>query len=273
MKYQHQSESGAGNGHNGNGNGNGHSAHGTNGNRSSGNGASGNGLYAAGEWRKRIEDDPNLFYKIAPEPRDLPSGASHDTAGVELVANIDFPTRYGNFTLYGFLERAGGFEHTAIVKGDVRGVEHCPVRVHSECHTGDVWGSLRCDCREQLEFALRYLGSAECGAIVYMRQEGRGIGLLNKLKAYRLQDLGLDTVEANHALGYPAEARDYRVTAAILNMLGVSSVELMSNNPDKIEKLSADGVRVVGRIPVVTAPTEHNRFYLNTKKAKMGHLY
>ena len=253
MKHQHQSDSVAGNGN--------------------GNGKNGNGSYTAGQWKKRIQEDPNLFYKIAPAPRPDESGAVQDSADVELVANIDFPTRYGSFMLYGFLERSSGLEHTAVVKGDVRGVEHCPVRVHSECHTGDIWGSLRCDCREQLEFALRYLGSAENGVIVYMRQEGRGIGLLNKLKAYRLQDLGLDTVEANHALGYPAEARDYCVTAAILNILGVTSVELMSNNPDKIEKLSSDGVRVVGRIPVVISPTEHNRFYLDTKKAKMGHLY
>ncbi len=245
-----------GDGH-GNGNGNGHSA------------------ARAEDVIQRIKKDPGVFREVAAlAPPGSARGVDSDTnAAVELVVSVDFPTRYGAFMLYGFLERSTGLEHTAVVKGEVRAAEHCPVRVHSECHTGDVWGSLRCDCREQLEFALRYLGAAERGAIVYMRQEGRGIGLLNKLKAYRLQDLGLDTVEANQALGYPAEARDYRVAARILDMLGIASVELMSNNPDKIKKLSGDGVRVTGRIPVVAAPTEHNRFYLATKKAKMGHLY
>ncbi len=248
---------------------------------------------------RRIAADPDLFYTGGgagsngrnghaverreasagqlEEPKeqraDTPEHPGVSSSVVELVASVDFPTRHGRFLMYGFLETATGLEHTAVVKGDVRNTEGCPVRVHSECHTGDVWGSLRCDCRDQLEFALRYLGSVEHGAIVYLRQEGRGIGLLNKLKAYRLQDLGLDTVEANHVLGYPAEARSYRVAARILETLGVISIELMSNNPDKIEKLRADGVQVVGRIPVVSVPTAHNRLYLDTKRTKMGHLY
>ncbi len=272
-----------------------------------------NGRSRVEDWAQRIAADPHLFYAGADAGFDAPSAAAangrngnaaehrdpvaaqrantgeHRNAAqhrkaaaehrnvsssqIQLVASVDFPTRHGRFLMYGFLEVATGLEHTAVVKGDVRNAEGCPVRVHSECHTGDVWGSLRCDCRDQLEFALRYLGSAERGAIVYLRQEGRGIGLLNKLKAYRLQDLGLDTVEANQVLGYPAEGRDYRAAALILEMLGVISVELMSNNPDKIEKLRTDGVRVVGRIPVVSAPTAHNRFYLDTKRTKMGHLY
>ena len=146
------------------------------------------------------------------------------------------------------------------------------MRVHSQCHTGDVWGSLRCDCRDQLEAAIDYIAEAEYGAVVYMKQEGRGIGLLNKIKAYELQDLGLNTIEANHYLGYPAEARDYAVAARIIELLGIESIALLSNNPDKITKLEAEGLSITRRIPVVIPSNEHSEKYLATKRAEMGHL-
>ncbi len=193
--------------------------------------------------------------------------------GVEFVTDVDFPTRLGHFRLYGFYDHQTDEEHTALVLGDVRGAQSLPVRVHSECHTGDVWGSLRCDCREQLELAVRYVADRNAGVVVYMRQEGRGIGLMNKLRAYKLQELGFDTVEANEQLGFPAEARDYRVTACILRLLGVKSLELMSNNPDKIEKLKAYGVEISGRIPIVAEPNPHNQAYMDTKRLRMRHTY
>ena len=191
---------------------------------------------------------------------------------VELVAHADLPTRFGRFTLYGFYDSRNDKEHTAIVKGDVRGAEAVPLRVHSQCHTGDVLGSLRCDCRDQLEAALSYVNARGMGAVVYMKQEGRGIGLLNKIKAYQLQDLGLDTVEANQYLGYPGEARDYAVAARIIGLLGIKSVSLMTNNPDKISKLTAEGVAVVDRIPVVIPPNTFDAEYLETKRQRMNHL-
>lgn len=193
--------------------------------------------------------------------------------GVEFVTAVDFPTRFGRFKLFGFFDHQTEEEHTALVRGNVQGGKEIPVRVHSECHTGDVWGSLRCDCREQLELAVRYIAECEQGVVVYMRQEGRGIGLMNKLRAYKLQELGFDTVEANEQLGFPAEARDYRVTACILRLLGVQSLVLMSNNPDKIEKLRAYDVEITGRIPVVVEPNPHNQAYLDTKRVRMRHAY
>lgn len=191
---------------------------------------------------------------------------------VELVAHADLPTRFGRFTLYGFYDAKNDKEHTAIVKGDVKGAERVPVRVHSQCHTGDVLGSLRCDCRDQLEAALSYINGQERGAVVYMKQEGRGIGLLNKIKAYQLQDLGLDTVEANQYLGYPGESREYAVAARIISLLGIKSVALMTNNPDKIDKLTAEGVAVVDRIPIVIPPNPFDAVYLETKRERMSHL-
>jgi GTP cyclohydrolase II len=196
-----------------------------------------------------------------------------DCLCVELVAHADLPTRFGHFTLYGFYDAKNDKEHTAIVKGTVSGVERVPVRVHSQCHTGDVLGSLRCDCRDQLEAALSYINGQEYGAVVYMKQEGRGIGLLNKIKAYQLQDLGLDTVEANEYLGYPGEAREYAVAARIIELLGIKSVALLTNNPDKIEKLSAEGVAVVDRIPIVIPPNPFDEAYLETKRERMNHLF
>jgi GTP cyclohydrolase II len=191
---------------------------------------------------------------------------------VQLVAHANLPTRFGNFTIYGFYDAKDDKEHTAVVHGDVNGKERVPLRVHSQCHTGDVLGSLRCDCRDQLEAALKYISTQPFGAVIYLKQEGRGIGLLNKIKAYQLQDLGLDTVEANLYLGFPSEARDYKVAAKIVRLLGIQSAALMTNNPDKIDKLSAEGIKVVDRIPIVIPPNPFSEGYLDTKKSKMSHM-
>ena len=191
---------------------------------------------------------------------------------VQLAARATLPTRFGTFTLYGFFDNRGGKEHTAIVHGDVEGRENVPLRVHSECHTGDVWGSLRCDCRDQLEAATRYIAGQPFGVVIYLKQEGRGIGLLNKIKAYQLQDLGLDTIEANQYLDMPVDARDYRVAAKIIKLLKIRSVSLMTNNPDKIDQLKSAKINVVGRIPIVIPANSHDESYLDVKRNKMGHL-
>jgi GTP cyclohydrolase II len=191
---------------------------------------------------------------------------------VQLVARAKLPTRFGTFTLYGFYDSRGGKEHTAIVQGDVEGKERVPLRVHSECHTGDVWGSLRCDCRDQLEAATRYIASKPFGVVIYLKQEGRGIGLLNKIKAYQLQDLGLDTIEANQYLDLPVDARDYTVAAQIISLLKIGSVSLLTNNPDKIEQLKAADIDVVERIPIVIPANRYDSDYLDVKREKMGHL-
>lgn len=232
-----------------------------------------NGKHPRSDLKQKLQGVPHFV----PEEAYCTSGNGNmlkdGSNCVQLVASVDLPTRYGRFVLYGFYESATGAEHTAIVQGNVDQAVDCPVRLHSECHTGDVWASLRCDCREQLEAAVQYVAAQERGAVVYLRQEGRGIGLLNKIKAYQLQELGLDTVEANEYLGYPAEARDYGVAARILQLLGIQSVALLTNNPDKIEKLTAEGVVVTRRIPLEMTANPHNEFYLATKKQKMGHLY
>jgi len=191
---------------------------------------------------------------------------------VRLGAKAHLPTRFGEFDIYGCFDCKADKEHTALVKGDPAGPEPFPVRIHSQCHTGDVFGSLRCDCRDQLEAAVREVEKRGRGAVIYLKQEGRGIGLVNKIKAYRLQELGLDTVDANRYLGFPDDARDYTVAAKILGILGVSSVLLMTNNPDKVEKLAAAGVRIAGRIPVVIPSNPHDSGYLDTKRERMGHL-
>jgi len=192
---------------------------------------------------------------------------------VQLVARAQLPTRFGNFILGGFYDRSSKKEHTALIKGDVKDTEHCPVRIHSECHTGDVFFSLKCDCREQLEASLKYISTKPYGLFIYLRQEGRGIGLLNKIKAYHLQELGLDTVEANEYLGLPEDARSYTAAAAIIDLLEIKSVSLLTNNPDKLRGLQDEGINVVERIPLIIEPNSYNRAYLKTKKEKMGHLY
>lgn len=196
-------------------------------------------------------------------------GVHHICVRVEAVAEL--PSRFGRFQIVAFWNNRDGKEHVAMVHGDVLGAEDLPTRLHSECLTGDVMGSLRCDCRDQLEVSLRAIGSLERGVILYMRQEGRGIGLVNKVKAYALQDRGLDTVEANLALGFRDDERDYAVAAHMLASLNVGSIRLMTNNPNKIKQLEQLGTKVSGRIPLVVPATDYNRFYLETKAARSGH--
>jgi GTP cyclohydrolase II len=199
-------------------------------------------------------------------------GLGKDNVCVRVVAMAELPTRFGDFHIVAFENNKDGKEHVAITRGDVIGASDVPVRLHSECLTGDVMGSLRCDCRDQLESALKKIGRMDRGMILYLRQEGRGIGLINKIRAYSLQDQGLDTVEANLALGFRDDERDYAVAAHMLMSLKIESVQLMTNNPKKISQLTQYGIKVNGRIPHIMEPNEYNRFYLETKAAKSGHL-
>ena len=191
---------------------------------------------------------------------------------VQQVASADFPTRWGRFRIFGFRDTAGKEEAVALVMGDVRSVPPL-VRIHSQCLTGDVFGSLRCDCRQQLEMALAMIAERGAGVLIYEQQEGRGIGLMAKLQAYELQDAGLDTVEANERLGFEADLRAFALPAGILKALGVSKVRLLSNNPDKIAALVRGGIEVVERVPCEVTPSSHAEDYLKTKKEKMGHLF
>ncbi|MCC3415173.1 MULTISPECIES: bifunctional 3,4-dihydroxy-2-butanone-4-phosphate synthase/GTP cyclohydrolase II [unclassified Microcoleus] len=190
----------------------------------------------------------------------------------ETVAKL--PTEFGEFTIYAYRDTQDNSEHVAIVKGDPAEFKDKPVmvRVHSECLTGDALGSLRCDCRMQLQAALKMIENAGCGIIVYLRQEGRGIGLVNKLKAYSLQDIGYDTVEANERLGFPADLRNYGVGAQMLNDLGVEKIRLITNNPRKIAGLKGYGIEVVDRVPLLIEATDYNSIYLATKAEKLGHM-
>lgn len=191
---------------------------------------------------------------------------------VEQVTEADMPTKYGLFKAYGYVNKINGEHHVALVKGDVTDGEPVLCRVHSECLTGDAFGSLRCDCGEQLAEALRRIEKAGRGVLLYLRQEGRGIGLINKLRAYHLQDGGMDTVEANLALGFKADLRDYGIGAEILADLGVKKMILMTNNPLKLKGLDGYGLEIVGREPIEMTCNEKNEFYMYTKYKKMGHL-
>jgi 3,4-dihydroxy 2-butanone 4-phosphate synthase/GTP cyclohydrolase II len=191
---------------------------------------------------------------------------------VKKVVNVFFPTKYGDFRLVCFEDRVTKDSHLALIKGNVKGKHDVLVRVHSSCETGDIFHSLRCDCGEQLEVALKVIEEEGSGVILYLHQEGRGIGLVNKLKAYQLQENGMDTVEANEALGFAPDLRDYGMSAQILAELGVKSVSLMTNNPEKIRSLEAYGIKITKRIPLEIGFTKSNKKYLKTKKEKMGHM-
>ncbi len=198
-----------------------------------------------------------------PSPQVLP---------LQILSVADLPTRFGEFRVVAFTPDENGDDHIAIVRGQVRDMSDVPMRIHSECLTGDVLGSLRCDCREQLISALEQLGTMPFGALLYLRQEGRGIGLGNKIRAYALQDCGHDTVEANHMLGFGDDERDYRVAGEMVRALGIESVQLMTNNPRKLEGLRQHGVPVNGRMPHIMQPNRHNASYLLTKQQRSGHL-
>jgi 3,4-dihydroxy 2-butanone 4-phosphate synthase/GTP cyclohydrolase II len=190
---------------------------------------------------------------------------------VERMTTVAMPTVYGDFTAVAFRETLTGKHHVALVKGDVDGAEEVLVRVHSECLTGDVFHSLRCDCGEQLEQALERIASEERGVLLYMAQEGRGIGLLNKLRAYELQENGYDTVEANLELGFQPDMRDYGIGNQILAELGLSTIRILTNNPKKITGIEGFGLQVVEQVPIETTPTAQNARYLATKRDKLGH--
>jgi len=194
------------------------------------------------------------------------------TPGLQMIAHAELPTRYGRFTIYGFKGRGPQEEAVALVRGKLNGKTAPLVRVHSQCLTGDVLASLRCDCRAQLELSLKKIGQVPSGILLYLPQEGRGIGLMNKLRAYELQDGGMDTVEANETLGFAADARDYEFSAQILKKLGARKIRLLSNNPEKVRQLESSGVRVVERVPCQPRVSKVSRGYLKTKKRKMGHL-
>jgi GTP cyclohydrolase II len=200
------------------------------------------------------------------------------TNAVQQIASADFPTRWGKFRIYGFRAESGSDgkrtveEAVALVMGDVRSAPPL-VRVHSQCLTGDVFHSLRCDCRQQLEMALSMIRDEGAGILIYEQQEGRGIGLMAKLQAYELQDSGLDTVEANERLGFKADQRDFALPGEMLKALGVTQVRLLSNNPEKVEALQRAGVEVVERVPCEVEPNPHAEEYLKTKKEKLGHLF
>ena len=197
---------------------------------------------------------------------------------VQQVASADFPTRWGKFRIYGFRGSFGTSgaprdeDAVALVMGDIHSAPPL-VRIHSQCLTGDVFGSLRCDCRAQLEMALSMIAEQGAGILIYEQQEGRGIGLMAKLQAYELQDQGLDTVEANERLGFKADHREFALPAEILKALGVSSVRLLSNNPDKVAALEKGGIEVAERVPCEVEPSTHSEEYLKTKKEKLGHLF
>lgn len=194
------------------------------------------------------------------------------TQDPRIVARAHLPTRYGRFTIYGFQGRGAQEEAVALVRGKLNGRTTPLVRVHSQCLTGDVLTSQRCDCRAQLELSMKKIGLAPSGVLLYLPQEGRGIGLMNKLRAYELQDGGMDTVEANVSLGFAADAREYDFPAKVLKRLGAKKIRLLSNNPDKVKQLESAGIRVVERVPCQPRISRISRTYLQTKKRKMGHL-
>jgi len=204
--------------------------------------------------------------------QDLIEYRRHHEKMVSKITVVDFPTKWGHFKLHLYNSQYDDHHHLAVVKGDVAGKKDVLVRVHSQCLTGDVFGSARCDCGEQLAAAMQMIEKEKQGVLLYMRQEGRGIGLANKIRAYKLQDQGKDTVEANNDLGFKADLRDYGVGAQILVDLGLSSIKLMTNNPKKVVGLGGYGLEISDRVPIQCKPTKHNLKYLETKRDKLGHL-
>ena len=193
-------------------------------------------------------------------------------AALKQIAHADLPSKWGKFTIHGFTGNGPQEEAVALVRGNLKGKIAPLVRVHSQCLTGDVLNSLRCDCRAQLELSLKKITQAPSGVLLYLPQEGRGIGLMNKLRAYQLQDQGMDTVEANEALGFASDAREYEFPAKILKQLGATKIRLLSNNPEKVRQLEESGIEVVERVPCQPRISKISRKYLQTKKSKMGHL-
>ncbi len=191
---------------------------------------------------------------------------------VRFAAEAKLPSRYGEFRVLAYECTTDGNDYGVVARGSLEGAEDVPVRLHSECFTGDVMGSWKCDCRDQLEAALAYVGSVEKGAVLYLPQEGRGIGLANKIRAYALQDAGMDTVDANLALGFPDDLRRYDIAAEVLRQMGIRSVRLLTNNPQKVVGLRRSGITVTGNIPLRIAANPHNAHYLATKREKSGHL-
>ena len=219
------------------------------------------------ELRKRADEWGMKLISI----RDLIAYRIANESLVEMGVEVDMPTDYGHFRLIPFRQKSNGLEHIAIIKGDISSPEPVLVRVHSSCATGDIFGSKRCDCGDQLHKAMQMIEKEGRGLVLYLNQEGRGIGLMDKIKAYKLQEEGLDTVDANRHLGHQADERDYGVGAQILRLLGVNKMRLMTNNPIKRIGLEGYGLEVVENVPIEVAPNEYNRFYMHTKKERMGH--
>lgn len=242
------------------------------------------GLKPAGVLCEIIDDDGHMarvprLMEIAKEfglkiitVKDLIEYRSHHERLVHRVASVNFPTKFGVFTLYMYRSDIDDHHHLAVVKGDVRDKKDVLVRVHSQCLTGDVFGSSRCDCGDQLARAMEMIEKEGLGVVLYMRQEGRGIGLANKIKAYHLQDRGRDTVEANEELGFQPDLRDYGIGAQILKDLGLGTIRILTNNPKKVVGLEGHGLKITDRIPIQVTPTKYNRRYLETKRDKLGHL-